>query len=79
MIEVSITDAKRQLPELVDRAHAGAEFVITRSGTPVARLVPLDWRQPRRVPGGSKGRIFIHDDFDALPDEIRDAFAGLDP
>jgi prevent-host-death family protein len=38
---VSVSDAKRQLTELVGRAEAGDEVVLTRGGKPVARLVPV--------------------------------------
>ncbi|WP_348629130.1 type II toxin-antitoxin system prevent-host-death family antitoxin [Mesorhizobium sp. WSM4308] len=37
---VSITEARARLPELVRRAKAGEEIVITRRGKPVARLLP---------------------------------------
>jgi len=36
---VSVSDAKRQLAELVRRAEAGDEVVLTRCGKAVARLV----------------------------------------
>ena len=38
---VSVSDAKRQLTELVRRAEAGDEVVLTRDGKPVAQLVPV--------------------------------------
>jgi len=36
---MSITDAKAQLTDLVRRAEAGDEVVLTSHGRPVARLV----------------------------------------
>jgi prevent-host-death family protein len=41
---VSVSDAKGQLTELVRRAEAGDEVVLTRHGKAVARLVPLSKR-----------------------------------
>lgn len=41
---VSVSDAKGQLTELVRRAEAGDEVVLTRHGKAVARLVPLSRR-----------------------------------
>ena len=41
MTEVGIFEAKNKLSELVDRAEAGEELIITRRGKPVAKLVPI--------------------------------------
>jgi len=40
-MKISVTDAKAQLTELVRRAQAGDEIVLTRHGQPAARLVPV--------------------------------------
>jgi len=40
-MRVSVTDAKAQLTELVRRAEAGDEVVLTRHGHPTVRLVPV--------------------------------------
>ena len=40
-MEMSITDAKAQLTDLVRRAEAGDEVVLTRHGRPAARLVAI--------------------------------------
>jgi prevent-host-death family protein len=48
-MEVSVTDAKAQLTDLVRRAEAGEEVVLTRRGQPVARIAPV--AQPRRREG----------------------------
>ena len=45
-MNVSVSDAKAQLTDLVKRAEAGDEIVLTRHGQPVARLVPV---QPKRL------------------------------
>jgi prevent-host-death family protein len=39
-MNIPVSDAKGQLTELVRRAEAGEEVVLTRHGHPVARLVP---------------------------------------
>jgi prevent-host-death family protein len=41
-MRVSVTNAKTQLTELVRRAEAGDEIVLTRHGKPVIRLVPVN-------------------------------------
>jgi prevent-host-death family protein len=40
-MQVPISDAKGQLTELVRRAEAGEEIVLTRHGHPAVRLVPM--------------------------------------
>ena len=42
MHQVSVHEAKTQLSRLLRQAVAGEEVVITRSGLPVARLVPIE-------------------------------------
>ena len=67
----SLYDAKTHLSELVDRAAAGEEFIITKNGVPMARIVPVAKTKGKRVPGLGKGKIWISDDFDdPLPDDI---------
>jgi antitoxin (DNA-binding transcriptional repressor) of toxin-antitoxin stability system/antitoxin component of MazEF toxin-antitoxin module len=68
-------DEGRHLSRLLDRALAGEEVVVTRSGRPVAKLVPLP-REPRR-PGRLAGKLVIAPDFDApLPEGLAAAFRG---
>ena len=43
----NIADARRQFSELVARAEAGEEIILSRGNHPVARLVPLAQRAPR--------------------------------
>ncbi|MFO1207708.1 MAG: type II toxin-antitoxin system prevent-host-death family antitoxin [Amaricoccus sp.] len=40
-MKVSVSEAKGQLTELVKRAEAGDEVILTRRGRDVARLVPV--------------------------------------
>jgi prevent-host-death family protein len=40
-VQVSVTEAKGQLTELVRRAEAGDEVILTRHGHPAVRLVPI--------------------------------------
>lgn len=63
MEKVQLFEAKARLSELVDRAEAGREIVITRRGRAVARIVPARLSGRRREV-----------DRDAIVDEI-EAFA----
>ena len=40
-MQISVTDAKGQLTELVRRAEAGDEVILTRHGQAAVRLVPI--------------------------------------
>ncbi len=40
-MEIAITDLSAQLAELIRRANAGDEIVITDKGNAIARLVPV--------------------------------------
>lgn len=66
-ITVNIYEAKTHLSRLLERVAAGEEVVISKSGTPVADLVPH--RTASVVFGGLKGEL-VYDD---------DAFAEVDP
>ena len=75
MTTVNIHEAKTHLSRLLESVEEGEEIVIARAGKPIAKLVPLK-RKPRR-PGGLKGKIRIHSNFDEpLPDDIAAAFRG---
>lgn len=43
-MEVSVSDAKAQITDLVRRAEAGEDVVLTRFGKAVAKLVPIAQR-----------------------------------
>jgi prevent-host-death family protein len=52
-MRVSITEAARLLTDLVARAEAGEEIVLTRDGYAAARLVPMSTGSDRE----SRGRL----------------------
>lgn len=69
-------EAKSTLSELLRRVAAGEEVTITRSGEPVAMIVPVPRRGPRRF-GADEGLFTLPEDFnDPLPDEIQRSFDG---
>jgi prevent-host-death family protein len=49
MKQVGIKQARQELPDLIDRAEAGEEIIITRQGKAVARLVAAP-RAPKALP-----------------------------
>ena len=70
---LNLYEAKTQLSALVDQAAAGAEIIIAKNGKPMAKLVPIKQRVPRK-PGKYKGKIWMSDDFDAPMPDVIDAF-----
>lgn len=52
-MEISVTEAKAKLTDLVRRAKAGDEVVLTRHGRPEARIVPA---MPALSPGELRAR-----------------------
>ena len=76
MTTVSNHEAKTHLSRLIERALAGEEIVIARSRRPVVRLVPVEEAPAARVPGRYKGRIWVADDFDELPEDLLEEFEG---
>ncbi len=74
MSEVGVHEAKTHLSRLLRQVMAGDEVVITRGGTPIARLVAVDARRTR-ILGSDEGVYQVPDDFDAtLPDDVLDGF-----
>jgi prevent-host-death family protein len=75
--QVNIHEAKTRLSQLIEQVEAGGEVVIARAGSPVARLVAVQRRRPRRVLGALAGQIVSPGDCNApLPEELLDAFEG---
>ena len=69
---VNMHQAKTTLSRLVERALAGEEVIIGRNGKPLVRLVPVPITHAPRVPGRSKGRVWISPDFEFTDAEIDD-------
>lgn len=69
----NIHDAKTHLSRIVDRVEHGEEIVISRAGTPVAKVVPLSPRARRTGRGSLSGRLVLGPDWDSP--EVNDAIA----
>lgn len=70
---MNIHYAKTNLSRLIESVGGGEEIVISRAGTPVAKLVPF--AAPSRRLGLDKGLVSIPADFDApLPPDVLSDF-----
>lgn len=72
MLTVGIHEAKTHLSRLLERVVAGEEVIISKSGSPIARLTPINKPAQERQAGIDAGKGFVvPDDFDdPLPEEI---------
>ena len=70
----SISEAKAHFSAIVDEASDGKTFVICRAGRPLVVVSQYVHRKPKRRPDSLKGKIWMSDDFDAMPDGFEEAF-----
>ena len=80
MATVTVEKAESNLSDLITRAAAGEEIVISRDNEPVAKLVPIAAeKQPVRGYGSLahlRGKIPDSFFFDPLPDDELEAWEG---
>jgi len=74
-MKVNIHEAKTHFSRILARVGNGEEVIISKSGKPIARLVPIGEKLTQRVPGSAKGKVVLKKDFDApLPKSILKGF-----
>ncbi len=64
-------EAKTHFSKLLDKMLAGEEVIITRSGEPLAKLVPVQ-RKKKPNFGWARGTFTIPEDFDEIPEGFED-------
>ena len=79
MVVRNISQAKAELSALIAMVQQGDEVILSKSGKPVAKIVPYGGAAQSRVPGSMEGEIWIAADFDQLPDDMAEAFGMLEP
>ena len=74
-MEVGIHEAKTNLSKLIPAVLSGEEVVITKSGYPLVKLVPIQDTSCARPIGAFTGKITFHDDLlEPLPESVIDDF-----
>lgn len=63
--QFNIHEAKTHLSRIIERVEKGEQVVISRSGVPVAKVVPFPARANRRGRGSLAGQIHLADDWDS--------------
>ena len=76
MQTVNIYDAKTRFSQLVDKAAAGEDVVISRHGTPLVRLTQLAESTRRVRFGVLQGKVKVADLYAPLPDHVLAEFEG---
>ena len=77
METVNIYDAKTRLSQLVDKAAAGEDVVVSRNGKPLVRITALVAEKRPVKFGVLRGKVKIAADFDTpLPNDLIAAFEG---
>jgi prevent-host-death family protein len=61
MVKISLYEAKTKLSEMINRALAGEEIIITRSGKETVKLTPV--QKTRHWVGMDEGRGSVPDSF----------------
>lgn len=74
MLVRNISEAKAELSALIEEVLSGNEVIIAKAGKPVVRLVKHQGPKGPRQPGSMAGEVWIAPDFDALPDDMAEAF-----
>ena len=72
--QFNIHDAKTNLSRIIERVEHGEEIIISRAGTPVAKVVPLTRAVHRAGRGSLRGQLVMAPDWDS--DEVNEAIAA---
>jgi prevent-host-death family protein len=71
--QFNIHEAKTNLSRIVERVERGEEVILSRAGTPVAKVVPLVRRVNRTKRGSLRGKLVLPPDWDSA--EVNDVIA----
>jgi prevent-host-death family protein len=56
LLQYNIHQAKTNLSSILEKVCNGEDVIIAKAGTPIAKLVPIEQKQPRK-PGLIKGKL----------------------
>lgn len=62
------------MSRIIERVEHGEEIIISRAGTPVAKVVPLTRAVHRTARGSLRGKLVLAPDWDSP--EVNDAIAS---
>ncbi|MEU4271112.1 type II toxin-antitoxin system prevent-host-death family antitoxin [Streptomyces sp. NPDC026092] len=78
--QFNVHEAKTHFSKILELVASGEEITISKSGEPVAKVIPLEGKVHRTDYGALRGQIVLADDFDDMSDDpgFAEAF-GLTP
>jgi len=81
MQTINLFHAKTHLSRLIEQIASGeeTEFIITRNGKPIARVVPITTADTSQRIGIAKGEFIVPDDIDRYNSEVARLFTGEPP
>ncbi|WP_455358999.1 type II toxin-antitoxin system Phd/YefM family antitoxin [Streptomyces sp. SYSU K21746] len=74
--QYNVHEAKTHFSKILEVVATGEEVIISKSGEPVAKVIPLKGKVQRTDYGSLRGQIEIADDFDELPEGFAEAFGA---
>jgi antitoxin (DNA-binding transcriptional repressor) of toxin-antitoxin stability system len=72
MQQITLAEASKNLPNLIEAALGGEEIIIIKDNQPLVKLTPVSPLKHRRQPGSAKGLITISDDFDEPLEDFKE-------
>jgi prevent-host-death family protein len=78
MKPINVYEAKTRFSQLLDKAAAGEDVILSRNGKPLVRITRLEGGRAHQIRFGVlKGKVRIAADFDdSLPPEVLAEFEG---
>ncbi|MGH3711859.1 MAG: type II toxin-antitoxin system Phd/YefM family antitoxin [Micromonosporaceae bacterium] len=77
--QFNIHEAKTNLSRIVERVEHGEEIILSRAGTPVAKVVPIERAVRRAGRGSLRGKLVLAPDWDSpeVNEQIARDFSAL--
>ncbi|MFZ0137115.1 MAG: type II toxin-antitoxin system Phd/YefM family antitoxin [Candidatus Sulfotelmatobacter sp.] len=73
-MEVDLHEARAHFSRLLKRVALGEQVVITKAGTAVAKLVPINPKKRKFRLGSARGEFVVPEDFNEPDPELEDLF-----
>ncbi|MEU4076456.1 prevent-host-death protein [Streptomyces venezuelae] len=67
--QYNVHEAKTHFSKILEAVATGQEVIISKSGEPVAKVIPLRGKVRRTSRGSLKEPVVFHDDFDDISDD----------
>ncbi|MEH2434945.1 MAG: type II toxin-antitoxin system prevent-host-death family antitoxin [Nostoc sp.] len=72
MQHIPLTEASKNLPDLIEAALGGEEIIIIKDNQPLVKLTPVSPLKHRPKYGSAKGLVTMSDDFDEPLEDFKE-------